>query len=127
MAFFWLQAGTYITQFSKIRKKVQFQKCKKALFAFSKMAKNQFLQPEKSLKLPKILFFPSKNCIFGNFKLFSGAKIDFMPFLRMQLMLFCTFEIALFSNFRALCTSSSRPSASLEIFLSAYIAIKNNK
>ena len=27
-------------QCSKIRKKVQFQKCKKALFAFSKMAKN---------------------------------------------------------------------------------------
>ena len=28
------------TQCSKIRKKVQFQKCKKTLFAFSKMAKN---------------------------------------------------------------------------------------
>ena len=33
-------------QCSKIRKKVQFQKCKKTFFA-----------PEKSLKLPKILFF----------------------------------------------------------------------
>ena len=30
-------------QCSKIRKKVQFQKCKKVLFAFSKMAKNPFL------------------------------------------------------------------------------------
>ena len=34
-------------QCSKIRKKVQFQKFKKALFAFSKMAQNQFLQKKK--------------------------------------------------------------------------------
>ena len=34
-------------QCSKIRKKVQFQKCKKAIFAFSKMAKNQFLHQKK--------------------------------------------------------------------------------
>ena len=33
-----------ITQCSKIGKKVQFQKYKKTLFAFSKMARNQFLQ-----------------------------------------------------------------------------------
>ena len=75
----------------KLEKKVQFQKCKKALIAFSKMAKNQFLH----LKMFKI----TKNAIFG---LFSGAKIDFLPFLKMQIMLLCTFEIALFSNFRAL-------------------------
>ena len=31
------------TQCSKIRKKVQFQKCKKTFFAISEMAKNQFL------------------------------------------------------------------------------------
>ena len=36
-----------ITQYSKIRKKVQFQKCKKALFVFSKMAKNQFFHQKK--------------------------------------------------------------------------------
>ena len=36
-----------IAQFSKIRKNVQFQKCKKALFEFSKMAKNQFLHQKK--------------------------------------------------------------------------------
>ena len=34
-------------QCPKIRKKVQFQKCKKALFAFSKMAKNPFLHKKK--------------------------------------------------------------------------------
>ena len=39
-----------------------------------------------------------------NVKLFSGAKIDFLPFLKWQKMCFCTFEIALFSNFRALCS-----------------------
>ena len=48
----------------------------------------------------------SENCIFGSFKLFSYAKIDFLPFLKMQIMFFCTFEIALFSNFRALCLLS---------------------
>ena len=35
------------TQCSKIRKKMQFQKCKNTLFAFSKMAKNQFLHQKK--------------------------------------------------------------------------------
>ena len=45
------------------------KKCKKTLFAFSKMAKNQFLPLKKS-----------ENCIFGSFKLFSGAKMDFLHF-----------------------------------------------
>ena len=35
------------TQCSKIRKKVQLQKYKKTLFAFSKMAKNQFVHQKK--------------------------------------------------------------------------------
>ena len=38
-------------QCSKIRKKVQFQKYKNTLFAFSKMAKNQFLHQKKVRKL----------------------------------------------------------------------------
>ena len=37
-------------------KKVQFQKCKKTLFAFSKMAKKSIFAPEKSLELPKMKF-----------------------------------------------------------------------
>ena len=66
---------------------MQFQKYKEALlFAFSKMAKKAIFGPGKS----------PKNCIFGSFKLFSGAKIDLMPFLKLQKMCFCTFEIALF-------------------------------
>ena len=55
------------------------------------MVKNQFFAQEKSLKLPKMQFSD-----------FSGAKIDFLPFLKMQIMFFCAFEIALFSNFRVL-------------------------
>ena len=35
--------------------------------------------------------------------LFSGSKIDFLLFLKMQIWCFCTFEIVLFSNFRAMC------------------------
>ena len=35
------------TQCSKMGEKVHFQKCKKTLFAFSKMAKNQFLHQKK--------------------------------------------------------------------------------
>ena len=30
----------------------------------------------------KILIFQAKKCIFGSFKLCSGAKIDFLPFLK---------------------------------------------
>ena len=50
-------------------------------------------------------FKTTKNAIF---RLFSGAKIDFLPFLKMQIMCCCTFEIALFSNFRALWQVYSR-------------------
>ena len=40
---------------------------KNTFFAISKMAKINFA-PEKSLKLPEILFFfRSENCIFGSF------------------------------------------------------------
>ena len=53
------------------------------------MAKYQFLHK----------FETTKNAIFG---LFSGAKTDFLQLLKLQKMCFCTFEIALFSNFRAL-------------------------
>jgi len=38
------------------------------------MAKKSIFAPEKSIKLPKMLFFQSKNCIFGSFQPFSGAK-----------------------------------------------------
>ena len=44
-------------QCSKIGKKVQFQKYKNTFFAISKMAKKSIFAPEKSFKLPKILFF----------------------------------------------------------------------
>ena len=71
--------------------------------AISKVQKNIFCI-RKSLKLPKILFFfQSENCIFGNFKLFSGAKIDFWPFLKLQIMFFAPLKLLFLSNFRALC------------------------
>ena len=60
-------------QCSKIGKKLQFQKCKKTLFAISKMAKINFCTRKQ--------FKTTKNAIFG---LFSGTKIDF----------FAIFEIA---------------------------------
>ena len=59
------------TQCSKIGKKVQFQKYKNTFFAISKMAKNQFLHQKKVENYQKC-----------NFQLFSGAKIDFLPFLK---------------------------------------------
>ena len=89
---FWYSAtkATFIgTQCSKIGKKVQCQKCKKALFACSKMVKNQFLHQKKV-----------QMC---NFRTFSGAKIDcFAIYENANNVFFFTFEIALFSNFRAL-------------------------
>ena len=70
---------------------MQFQKWKKHYLHFQKWQKINFCT-RKKLKT-------TKNAIFG---LFSGAKIDFLPFLKLQIMFFCTFQIALFSNFRAL-------------------------
>ena len=69
-----------------------FQKYKNTLITFINMAKKISFCTRKR----------SENCIFGSFKTFSGAKIDFLPFLKMQIMCICTFEMALFSNFRAL-------------------------
>ena len=59
-----------------------------------------FNNGKKSIFAPKK---KSENCIFGSFKLFSCAKNEFLPVLKLQKMNFCTFEIALFFNFRA-CT-----------------------
>ena len=85
--------------------KSAISKVQKNIICIFKNGKKSIFAPEKILKLPKKSgFFQSENCIFDSFKLFSGAKMDFfMPVLKMQIMLFCTFEIALFSNYRALC------------------------
>ena len=67
-------------QCSKIRKKVQFQKYKKALFAILKMAKNQFLHQKK--------FKTTKNPGFFN------PKIEFLVVLNFYLtqkLIFCHF------------------------------------
>ena len=80
-------------QCSKIGKNA-ISKVLKYIFCYFKNGKKSILAPEKSLKT-------TKNAIFG---LFSGAKIDFSPFMKIQIMCFCSFEIALFSIFRELCT-----------------------
>ena len=69
--------------------KSAISKVQKHLLAISKMAKKSIFAQEKSLKL-------TKNAIFG---LFSSANIDFLPFLKMKIMCFCNFEIALFFEF----------------------------
>ena len=68
-------------QCSKIRKKVQFQNCKKALFEFSKMAKKSIYAPEKSLNLPK-------NAIFG---LKKKGFLVVLNFFLMQKLIFYHF------------------------------------
>ena len=57
------------------------------------------LKLEKSA-ISNFKFKITKNAIFG---LFSGAKIDFFAIFEIAKNIFCTFEIALFSNFRVLC------------------------
>ena len=76
----------------KLEKKCNFKSAKKHYLHFQKWQKINFCTRKK--------FKNTKNAIFG---LFSSAKINFLPFLKMQIMFFCTSEIALFSNFRALC------------------------
>ena len=65
---------------------------KNIICIFKNDKKNQFLHQKKS---QKIAF-----CVVLNF--FLVQKLIFLPFLKLQKMWFCTFEIALFSNFRAL-------------------------
>ena len=71
---------------------------KKHYLHFQKWPKNNNFCNRKKFKITKNAIFGLKKNprIFGNFKFFPGAKIDFLPFLKMQIMLFCTFEIALF-------------------------------
>ena len=69
----------------KLEKKCNFKSTKPHVLQFQKWQKINFCTRKK--------FKTTKNAIFG---LFSGAKIEFSPFLKMQIMCFCTFEIALF-------------------------------
>ena len=71
-------------QCSKIGKNA-ISKVQKHLFAISKMAKNQFLHKKKVLKYQKCYF-----------RTFFWCKNWFLPFLKLQIMCFCTFEITLF-------------------------------
>ena len=81
-----------VPQCSKIGKKCNFKSKKKIIFIF-KNDKKSIFAPEKS---PKIAFLVVLN-------FFLVQKLFFLPFLKLQKMRFCTFEIAPFSNFRALC------------------------
>ena len=75
----------------KLEKMCNFKSAKKHYLHFQNWQKINFCTRKKSEKF-----------IFGSFILFTCAKIDFLPILKMQIMLFCPFEIAVFSNFRAL-------------------------
>ena len=77
-----------ITQCSKFGKKCNVKSTKTHFLLFQKWQKINFCARKK--------FKTTKNAIL-NF--FSGAKIDFLPFLKMQIMCFCTFDIALFFSF----------------------------
>ena len=70
----------------KLGKKGNFKSTKTHFLPFQKWQKINFCTRKK--------FKTTKNAIFG---FCPDAKIDFLPFLKMQLMLLCTFEIALFS------------------------------
>ena len=79
-----------------IDKVIAAAQCKLEKSAISKVQKKHYLHFQKWPKInfcTRKKFKTTKNAIFG---LFSGAKIDFLPFLKMQIMFFCTFEIALF-------------------------------
>ena len=76
----------------KLEKKCNFKSTKTHFLLFQKWQRINFCTRKK--------FKTIKNAISG---LFSGAKIDFLPSLKMKIMCFCTFEIALFSKFRAMC------------------------
>ena len=71
---------------------------KSAILKVQKHIFYYFKNGKKSIFCTRKKFKTSKNAIFG---IFSGAKIDFLRFLKWQKMCSCTFKIALFSNFKA--------------------------
>ena len=64
----------------KLEKKVQFQKYKNSFFAISKMAKKSIFAPEKTLKLPKILFFSPEIVFLVILNFFLVQKLFFANF-----------------------------------------------
>ena len=83
----------------KLEKKCNFQSTKTHFLLFQKWQKINFCTRKK--------FKITKNAIFG---IFSGAKIVFLPFLKMQIMCFCTFEVALFFLILEHCVVIVQPS-----------------
>ena len=77
---------------------MQFQKYKNSVFAFSIMAKNQFLHKKKNLKLPKMQF--------SDF--FVVQKLIFCHFWKCKERVFVLLKLHFFSNFRALCCTMKK-------------------
>ena len=79
-------------QCSKIGKKCNFKSTKTHFLQFQKWQKINFCT-RKKFKITKNAIFglkkKKKPRIFGSFKLFFGAKIDFLPLLRLQKMCSC--------------------------------------
>ena len=75
----------------KLEKKCNFKSAKSIICIF-KNGKKLIFAPEKKFKT-------TKNAILTFFLV---QKLIFLPFLKLQKLCFCAFEIALFSNFRAL-------------------------
>ena len=93
--YFRLQDKKKNTQCSKIGKKCNFKSAKKHYLHFQKWQKIYFCTRKK--------FKTTKNAIFGLKKTgflvilnFFWCKIDFLTFLKLRKMCFCTFEIAFF-------------------------------
>ena len=88
-------------------------------------------------KVQKYFFYNFKNgkkinfCTWKKFKTTKNAILDFflvqklifLPFLKLQIMCFCTFEIALFSNFRAICNAKKTLKFSRIIFWYNYLKL----
>ena len=67
---------------------------KNIICIFKNRKKINFFTRKKFNTTKNAIFGLKKTGFFGSFKLFSGAKNVFLPFLKKQIMFFCTFEIA---------------------------------
>ena len=81
-----------LAQCSKIGKKCNFKSTKTHFFNFTNGKKKIIFCTRKKFKIAFLVLL--------NF--FLVQKLIFLPFLKLQKMCFCTFKIALFSNFRAM-------------------------
>ena len=77
-----VETTTFPQDLGKLEKKCNFKSTKTHYLHFQKWQKINFCTRKKFKTIKNAILGLKKNRIFGSLKLFPGAKIDFLPFLK---------------------------------------------